>query len=159
MHMNHRTDHFTTRDNLQLFAQHWEPDGTATARVVIVHGIVEHSGRYAETAAALTLAGFAVSAFDLRGHGQSAGPRCLIHNFDEYVGDLLELHPTASMSGTDVSIGSQHGRPDLPAGRLASIDSSRWDNRYWPCPASGRHDLSVAAKNRATGKHYFHGCG
>jgi len=89
--MKHRTDSFTTRDKLRLFAQHWETDGTAIGRVVIVHGIVEHSGRYAETAAALVQAGFSVSAFDLRGHGRSEGPRCSIHNFDEYVEDLLEF--------------------------------------------------------------------
>ncbi len=87
--MLHHTDSFLTRDNLRLFAQHWQPDGPAKARVVIVHGLVEHSGRYVETAEQFVEAGFAVSAFDLRGHGQSDGPRCLIHKFDEYVDDLL----------------------------------------------------------------------
>ena len=43
--------------------------------VCLVHGLGEHSGRYAHLATALTGAGYALLAFDLRGHGQSGGPR------------------------------------------------------------------------------------
>jgi alpha-beta hydrolase superfamily lysophospholipase len=38
--------------------------------VVVVHGVGEHSGRYADFAAPLVAAGFRVAAFDLRGHGE-----------------------------------------------------------------------------------------
>jgi acylglycerol lipase len=43
--------------------------------VCLVHGLGEHSGRYAHVAAALTKAGYALQAFDLRGHGDSQGRR------------------------------------------------------------------------------------
>ena len=56
--------------------------------MLLVHGFIEHGGRYAPTAEALARRGYAVSAMDLRGHGKSKGPRCWIRSFDEYVDDL-----------------------------------------------------------------------
>ena len=53
----------------------WEPDGPVKAVVGLVHGLGEHSGRYGPFALRLTEAGYAVSAFDLRGHGLSGGRR------------------------------------------------------------------------------------
>jgi alpha-beta hydrolase superfamily lysophospholipase len=43
--------------------------------VALVHGLGEHSGRYERLAARFTDAGIAVSAIDLRGHGNSPGAR------------------------------------------------------------------------------------
>ncbi|QJC51014.1 alpha/beta fold hydrolase [Paenibacillus albicereus] len=45
------------------------------AAVCLVHGMGEHSGRYAELAQALAAEGIAVLAYDQRGHGRSPGPR------------------------------------------------------------------------------------
>jgi alpha-beta hydrolase superfamily lysophospholipase len=45
------------------------------ALVGIVHGLGEHSGRYATIASALVKAGFTCIALDLPGHGGTAGPR------------------------------------------------------------------------------------
>ncbi len=45
----------------------------AKAAVVVVHGLAEHSGRYEHVAAALNSAGYAVYAWDIRGHGNSPG--------------------------------------------------------------------------------------
>ena len=72
----------------QLYEQAWLPDGPARAQVVIVHGLKDHSDRYARVAARLAQLGFAVHAFDLRGHGRSAGIRVFVHKFDEYLDDL-----------------------------------------------------------------------
>ena len=52
------------------------------------HGLIEHSGRHAEMAQAMTGEGYAVHAMDLRGHGRSEGPRCDVRCFDEYLLDL-----------------------------------------------------------------------
>ena len=58
-----------------LFRRDWEPDGPPHAVVALVHGLGEHSGRYERMAARFTDRGIAVSAIDLRGHGQSPGAR------------------------------------------------------------------------------------
>jgi acylglycerol lipase len=62
-------------DGLSLYFQGWEPEDDPTAVVCLVHGLGEHSGRYAHVAAALNGAGYALLGFDLRGHGRSGGPR------------------------------------------------------------------------------------
>jgi acylglycerol lipase len=73
---------------VQLYEQAWHPAAAARAAVVIVHGLKDHSARYAALAARLTQLGFAVYAFDLRGHGRSSGIRVFVHKFDEYLDDL-----------------------------------------------------------------------
>jgi len=81
-------DFFPACDGLGLFERRWRPEGEPRAVVLVVHGFVEHGGRYASAAERLTRHGYAVSAMDLRGHGKSDGPRCFILSFDEYVNDL-----------------------------------------------------------------------
>ena len=48
------------------------PEANPKAVVQIAHGLVEHAGRYARLAKALTRAGYAVYAGDHRGHGRTA---------------------------------------------------------------------------------------
>ncbi len=86
--MPHSEGTFAGHDNLPLFEQAWLPEGQPRAVVVLVHGLLEHSGRHAETAEALVGEGYAVYAMDLRGHGRSEGPRCDVGSFDEYLLDL-----------------------------------------------------------------------
>jgi acylglycerol lipase len=81
-------DTYLARDGLRLFERRWRPENFSRAEVLVVHGIVEHGGRYRPTAEALAATGYAVSVTDLRGHGRSAGPRCWVHRFDEYIDDL-----------------------------------------------------------------------
>src|SRR5665647_1319130 len=69
---------FKARDGTELAAVHWkaaveQPRGV----VVITHGLKDHTGHYAAFASRLTAAGYEVYAFDLRGHGRSAGPRAV----------------------------------------------------------------------------------
>ena len=83
--MRHEEDRFQTRDGLQLHENRWLPEGDPVAVVVVVHGFVEHSGRYAELAGRLNREGYAVYAMDLRGHGKSKGERVFISSFDEFL--------------------------------------------------------------------------
>ena len=45
------------------------------ALIAVVHGLGEHSGRYAALAEPLVKAGYTVVALDLPGHGEAGGPR------------------------------------------------------------------------------------
>lgn len=72
--MKHFETNWKSTDGLTLFAQGWEPDATPLKAVVcLVHGIGEHTGRYAHVAEAFTKEGYVLFAADIRGHGKSEG--------------------------------------------------------------------------------------
>ena len=79
---------FSSEGGPQLYRRSWLPGGEARAAVAIVHGYAEHCGRYQWTAEQLAGAGFAVHAYDLRGHGQSEGARVFVKSFREHLDDL-----------------------------------------------------------------------
>ncbi len=88
-------------DGLQLFAQTWQPEAEARAVVCLVHGLGEHSGRYAHLAAALTGADYALLAFDLRGHGQSGGQRGHAPSYEVLLDDIARLLDEAAQRFPD----------------------------------------------------------
>ena len=79
---------FTAPDGAQLFEQSWHPTGPVRAVLVIHHGLKDHSTRYGDFAQRLTARGFAVYAYDMRGHGHSSGMRAALDRFDDLTGDL-----------------------------------------------------------------------
>ncbi len=78
-------------DKLQFYFQGWEPKGSPKAVMCLVHGLGEHTGRYAHVAAALNDAGYALLGFDLRGHGKSAGLRGYTPSYDALMDDIGRL--------------------------------------------------------------------
>jgi acylglycerol lipase len=86
--MPHEEDAFQADDGLRLHENRWLPEDDPVAAVAIVHGVLEHSGRYAEVAAELNRHGYAVYALDLRGHAKSEGPGVFVRSFDEYLADV-----------------------------------------------------------------------
>jgi alpha-beta hydrolase superfamily lysophospholipase len=69
----------------------WLPDTPAVALVVIVHGVAEHSGRYAYLGEKLAAAGYAVYAADHHGHGRSAGSKANIGRMDYLAADVDQM--------------------------------------------------------------------
>lgn len=65
------------------------------ARVLVVHGMGEHSGRYSELAVSLAARGFSTLAYDQRGHGRSDGRRGDARSFEQLAEDLALLRTEA----------------------------------------------------------------
>jgi alpha-beta hydrolase superfamily lysophospholipase len=86
--MNHFEMRWRLEDGVELYAQGWQPDAEPKAVVCLVHGLNEHSSRYAHVAAALNQAGYAVLAFDHHGHGLSGGLRGHIPSSSIYLESL-----------------------------------------------------------------------
>ena len=63
----------------------------AKATVILTHGIAEHSGRYGALTKALNDASYTVVRYDVRGHGQSQGPRGKLKSFHQTIEDLHTL--------------------------------------------------------------------
>ncbi len=86
--MTEKTTTLPGAGGLKLFARRWLPDGPVKARLLIVHGYAEHSGRYEHVARYLTDKGIAVYAYDLRGHGRSEGKTAYVERFELLLKDL-----------------------------------------------------------------------
>lgn len=71
MAVTHETWHYRDAHGVPIFAQAWLP-AAPRAAVQVLHGISEHSGRYAGFAEVLAGRGMAVYAADHRGHGRTA---------------------------------------------------------------------------------------
>ncbi len=80
---------FRARDGTQLAAIQWKAT-TPEVRgvVVLMHGLKDHTRNYVEVSQRLAASGYDVHAFDLRGHGRSAGPRAAPTSWDLYTDDL-----------------------------------------------------------------------
>lgn len=68
-------------DRGERYRRIWLPPEPPRA-MILIHGYGEHSGRYDEMAMHFAERGFAVHAYDLAGHGRTAGPRGHVDRFD-----------------------------------------------------------------------------
>jgi len=86
--MQNPLDSLATADGLRLHLRRWPASGAARGTVLIVHGLGEHIGRYAQVAADLNRAGWHVLGYDQRGHGHSDGARGALNAPDDLLADL-----------------------------------------------------------------------
>lgn len=74
--MNQREFYLPSSDgHSRLHCMEWLPDGEILGAVQIVHGMMEHTGRYRETAEWLADRGIAVYGHDHLGHGRTAAEK------------------------------------------------------------------------------------
>jgi acylglycerol lipase len=87
--IKHLEGSFAGVDRTKLFTQSWQiQEGRPRANLIILHGLKDHSGRYSEIADDMVQHGFAVYAFDMRGHGRSDGKKAYVSDFDYLIADL-----------------------------------------------------------------------
>ena len=98
--MKHFESNWQNKEGLNFYVQGWEPEGKPRAVLALIHGIGEHTGRYAHVGEAFNNAGYALVGFDLRGHGKSGGPRghfpsldAVMQDIDEFLGLLRARYP------------------------------------------------------------------
>jgi alpha-beta hydrolase superfamily lysophospholipase len=99
---------YQASDGASLHVSGWAADAPK-AIVQILHGMAEHSGRYARLAAALAAAGYTTYAHDHRGHGQSiseASPTGHLADHDSWHRIVEDAH------GVNREIARRH--PGLP---------------------------------------------
>ncbi|MGA9597362.1 MAG: lysophospholipase, partial [Acidimicrobiia bacterium] len=85
--MSSTTAQLMANDGLGLLLRRWECP-TPRARMLIIHGVGEHSGRWGHVGDFFADRGYDVTAFDLRGHGASGGDRVDLESFDQYLDDV-----------------------------------------------------------------------
>lgn len=78
---------FVGVSGLRMAFRAWEAHN-ARAALVVVHGLGEHAGRYAEFGTRLASFGISTYAFDMRGHGLSEGRRGHVSSFDVFLQDV-----------------------------------------------------------------------
>jgi alpha-beta hydrolase superfamily lysophospholipase len=95
------TGEFASPDGIKIFYRQYQAD-PERARMVIAHGVGEHSGRYGNVIERVIPKGISVWVPDHRGHGQSGGKRGHVLNFVQY---LTDLRLTVELAKKDMSGG------------------------------------------------------
>ena len=86
--MKHQDGYFKGVRNTNIYYQYWLPEGESKAKLLIVHGLAEHSGRYMNVVNHLVPSGYAVYGIDHIGHGKSDGKRVHVERFLDYTKTL-----------------------------------------------------------------------
>ena len=88
---------FRTDDGVDLAGLRCLPSRQPIGAIAMIHGFGEHTGRYQPLHRALTAAGFALAAADLRGFGHSPGARGHIERWDDYRCDAAAIVAQAAL--------------------------------------------------------------
>ncbi len=81
----------SNNNSWEMAYQKWLPDTEPVAVFLVVHGLAEHSGRYAYVANFLNTHGYAVYAMDHIGHGNSSGVRGHLQKFSQFTDGVAAL--------------------------------------------------------------------
>ncbi|GGG95211.1 lysophospholipase [Polaribacter pacificus] len=101
--MKHHEFNFTLYKEL-FYGQYWQSTNTK-AVVILVHGMGEHSSRYAEfVVPSLIQNGFSVVAFDQFGHGKTSGKRGHCPSFEAVLESLDQVIDKAKTVFSDLPL-------------------------------------------------------
>ncbi|MBW1680605.1 MAG: lysophospholipase [Deltaproteobacteria bacterium] len=147
-----KTGVFKASDGIEIFYRQVKAVDER-ARMVIAHGLGEHSGRYGNVLEALVPAGVSIWAPDHRGHGRSGGARGHVRAFDDYLDDLSRMVDLARADKPDdmklFLLG--HSLGGLMAVRFAQGHGDVLDGVVASSPALGL-TVRVPAVKRMLGK-------
>ena len=129
----------TAADGDNIAVQYWpldeaiEPLGT----VLIVHGLGEHAGRYAQVAADLNSWGYNVCSYDQVGHGESAGARGDLPHGNRLQDDLADVVDTVrrQMLAQEPLILLGHSMGGVVAAQFARLKTRRIEGLILSSPA------------------------
>ncbi len=95
--MKHYEFGWTSPAGKEIYAQGWLPEKSKPKAVVLlIHGLGEHSSRYAHLAEFLCAKGIALLANDRIGHGKSKGARGHVPKYTQLLDDIVKLHSEAT---------------------------------------------------------------
>jgi len=107
-----------TADGIDLFVR-WNRPANSKGTVLVVHGVGEHAGRWANLEKALVDAGWSYYGYDHRGHGRSTGRRVHIDSWDNYLDDLNQVY-------TEVSAHAGQGKVFVYGHSMGALIVSTW---------------------------------
>lgn len=115
----------TTQDGTRLFVRDWEPAhrklNTPGLSILLLHGLAEHSLRHQGLVDYFLKKGFAVRAYDHRGHGHSDGKRGDTPHLTALMDDAHEVLQHFIKQGQAAPFLFGHSMGGLIAAYLASV--------------------------------------
>jgi alpha-beta hydrolase superfamily lysophospholipase len=115
-------------DGVPISLREWPvaPGVEPRGALLLVHGLGEHSGRYAHVAERLATLGLHVRGYDHRGHGGSGGPRGSVPHADALLDDLRAVFD---------DLAERHGGPPFLLGHsLGGAAAARAGTGGWVTP-------------------------
>lgn len=88
--MIHQEISLKVSDGIELIGNRWLPDEKARASICLIHGLGEHTWRYQWVAEYLTAHGYALTGYDLHGHGKTQGPRGHFPSYERALDDIQD---------------------------------------------------------------------
>lgn len=113
------------RDGMRLSVQdHMLSDQRVRGNLVLIHGLGEHSGRYAHVIDKLNEAGWQVRSYDQRGHGKSDGARGDVPGPNSLIEDAQAIITDFARITNSVPVLLGHSMGGLVAAHYASTKLS-----------------------------------
>jgi len=118
---------FGSWDHTQLFYRRWSTAASGNKALIFLHRGHEHSGRITQQVEDFGLRDFQAFSWDMRGHGQSPGPRGYTENFYDHVQDLDAFVKYISQK-YDIPVENMA----IVANSVGAVTASAWVHDYAP---------------------------